>query len=149
GQTACTASLSSTLNPGSSSDTWQAGEDPAKFIAVMVTTQPGCSWTASSSATWLALGSARGIGSGNLTYTFHANNCTSHSPLVGTINVASIPIVDLGEVTGNARLRSGRPLPRGPTNAEAVSSTFTVTINAAGTITFTAGPTLPAGSVNV
>lgn len=80
--TACTY----TLNPN------LAGNLPALGASgvAAVTTQPGCSWQASSSAQWLSVSPASGVGSGSFAYTATAN--PSSQPRSATMIGALVPV---------------------------------------------------------
>ncbi|MBF0539487.1 MAG: DUF1566 domain-containing protein, partial [Nitrospirae bacterium] len=73
---------SKTLTPTSKNFTSSGGSD-----SVGITANTGCSWTASSNASWITINSgSTGSGNGSVSYTVSAN--TSTSPLTGTMTIA-------------------------------------------------------------
>jgi pimeloyl-ACP methyl ester carboxylesterase len=55
------------------------------LVAIQVTTQPGCSWTASGGAAWLPLANANGSGNGSITLTAAANSSGGTQTAVVTV----------------------------------------------------------------
>jgi len=120
--------------------------------SVAVTTQSGCTWTASSGASWMSITSgASGTGSGSVSYSVAANTATSSQQAVLTIAGLACTVTEAGIQTYTITASAGTGGTISPTGSVSVNSganqTFSITPSTGYTIAIVTVDGISVGAV--